>query len=193
MERFFTYAEQRVKLSPEEKQFIRTHGRIRRYAKKAYYLLAGEHKKTWCFILSGLVAGMHHRGNSRADLAWIAQQYEYFTGTKHTFSDQSEGLDIQPLCSCELLELPLQQVRTVLPQYPQLAELFQILLRKKLMMTRTLFNIQKIAEGALRYVAFRQQLPALERQLTTEETCLFLNISATTYKRGQQLFLQLSK
>lgn len=191
MERFFTYAEQRVKLSPEEKQFIRTHGRIRRYAKKAYYLLAGEHKKTWCFILSGLVAGMHHRGNSRADLTWIAQQYEYFTGTKHTFSDQSEGLDIQILRPCELLELPLQQVRTAQSLYPQLAELFQILLRKKLIAARALFNIQKTNDGAFRYVAFRQQLPELERQLTMEETCRFLNIIPTTYKKGQKLFFKL--
>ncbi|WP_134089097.1 cyclic nucleotide-binding domain-containing protein [Olivibacter sp. XZL3] len=191
MERFFTYAEQRVELNPEEKQFIRAHGRIRRYAKKAYYLLAGERKKTWCFVLSGLLAGMHHRGDSRADLLWIAQQYEYFTGTKHTFSDQAEGLDIQILRPSELLELPLQQVRTVLPQYPQLAELFQILLRKKLMMTRMLFNIQKVTDGAFRYVAFRQQLPELERQLTMEETCRFLNIIPTTYKKGQQLFFKL--
>lgn len=188
MERFFTYAEQRVNLSIEEKQFIRAHGRVRRYAKKAYYLFASERKKTWCFVLDGLVAGVRYYDGQYPDLLWLASQYDYFTGTKHAFSDQSEGLDIQTLRPCELLELPLEHVRTVQSQYPQLAELFQILLRKKLMMTRTLFNIQKIADGTYRYIEFRRRLPKLERQLAMRETCSLLNIGLSTYKRGQQLF-----
>jgi len=190
MIRFFTYAEHYVDLNATEANFIKQHGRIRTYKKNDYYVMTGETRRNWCFVLQGLVAGVRYNHGHEQDLIWVAPPYDYFTGTKHTFSDSTADMDIQMLRPSELLELPLTHVRTARQQFPQLAEFFQILLHKQLLFAQNMLRIQKTNDGTHRYVEFRRRLPELERLLTMHETCSLLNIGLSTYKRGQQLFFK---
>lgn len=190
MERFFSYIAQYVRLNAAEKDFLRSHAGFRRFQKNDYYLFRGESKARWCFLLSGIAAGCYTDHAGKDYIHWISVQYDYFTGTKHTFSDNTAELDIQFLQPSVLLEIPLVHVRVAHEKYPKLAEFFQILLRKQLLFTQNMLRIQKINDGTHRYLEFRRRLPELERQLTMHETCSLLNIWPRTYKKGQQLFFQ---
>jgi len=191
MNRFFAYANRYRILSPEEKQFITTHARVRRYTKHDYYLLTGEVALHWCFVLTGLVGGFRYFSDDTEDLFWIVGQNGYFTGTKHLFSNRSTDLDIKFLDRSEILQIPLTNIRYAQQHFDGISEFLHVLKQKKIEETKLLLAMNKVKDGVQRYIYFRNHFPHLVHQLSMANTCLYLNISNSTYKRGQRIYLQM--
>jgi len=189
MNRFFTYADYYTALSLEEKQFINTHARIRTYNRHDYYLLAGEAKTNWCFVLDGVVAGVRTNYEGDELLQWLSVKHQYFTGTKHPFSERSQGLQIQFLHPTELMELPYTYLREAQHQYPAFAELLQVLKEQKLKYFQTLAKILKLPARERLHKAL-DELHNWITLLQVDECCSLLNISYPMYYDGLRKYLK---
>jgi CRP-like cAMP-binding protein len=191
MQRFFTYAAKYCTLTFEEKQFINAHTRIRRYNKNDYYQLAHEIKTNWCFVLDGVVAGVKTNLEGDKRLQWLSVKNQYFTGTKHVFSKQNLGLQLQFLQQSELLEFPYHYIQKAQQEYPAFAELLQVLKEQKLKCLHELIATLKLPPE-------QRVQPALENlsvwvsNLHVEECCSLLNISIPTYYIGLNKYLKQS-
>ena len=189
MTRFFSYADRYRVLSPEEKRFINAHARVRRYTKHDYYLLADEAKSNWCFVLAGAVAGMKTTHEGEEQLQWLSVTNQYFTGTKHPFSEQSHGLQVQFLHSTEVMELPYTYLREAQQQYPAFAELLQVLKEQKLKNFQSLIKILKLPARERLYQAL-DELHSWVILLQVHECCSLLNISYPMYYNGLRKYLK---
>ena len=188
MTRFFNYADRYRVLSPEEKRFFNAHARVRRYTKHDYYLLADEAKSNWCFVLAGAVAGMKTTHEGEQQLLWLSVTNQYFTGTKHPFSEQSHGLQVQFLHPTEVMELPYTYLREAQQQYPAFAELLQVLKEQKLKSFQSLIKILKLPPNE-RFHQALDELPHWVSQIQVDECCSLLNINHKWYYQNLKKYL----
>ncbi|GAA4790883.1 hypothetical protein GCM10023231_18480 [Olivibacter ginsenosidimutans] len=189
MNRFFTYAAQYCPLTKEEKQFINAHARTRTYNRHDYYLLAGEAKNNWCFVLDGAAAGVKTNDEGEESLQWLSVKHQYFTGTKHPFSERSHGLQVQFLHPTALMELPYTYLREAQHQYPAFAELLQVLKEQKLRYFQSLTKILKLPARERLHKAL-DELHNWITPLQVDEVCSLLNISHPMYYNGLHKYLK---
>ncbi|MFD2963678.1 MULTISPECIES: Crp/Fnr family transcriptional regulator [Olivibacter] len=189
MERFFTYAEQYCMLAEQEKQFIIANCRLRSYGRHDYYLLAGEYKTNWCFMLDGSLAAFKIDSEGGEFLQWLSVKNQYFTGSKHAFSYQPHGLQLKFLQSSELLEFPYSALRMAQHRYPAFAEFLHVMKEQKLKHFQALVKILKLPPAERMYKAL-EDLNSWATILKVDECCDLLDINHRWYYQGLKRHLK---
>ncbi|WP_134090839.1 Crp/Fnr family transcriptional regulator [Olivibacter sp. XZL3] len=192
MERFFTFWRKYVTLNWDDKQFIRQHARVLTYSKNEYYIMKGEVKLRWCFVLEGTVAGLDIPPNTQETIYWVSTANDYFVGTKHPFSKRSNQLAIRFLENSSILEIPIFHLQDAQRTRPAFAELLHVLKQHKINQRTQLLKIMKMKPHQ-RFDVSMQYLPKQIHPLTMQQRLRFLNINKRTYYRSLMNYLRKNK
>lgn len=189
MDRLFTFWRKYTSISTTSEKFITEHAKIIFYKANSYFSRYYEVKPYWCFLLQGIASGIRFEENGTERITWLAMPPDYFTGTKHSYSNHGENLDIKFLVYSQIAAIPLDQMRYAQKHMADVAELIQVLKQRKLTQQKQLLEITKLPYGIDQYVAFRHAFPELSLSLTIKQTSQFLNIGEKTCQRGKLKFI----
>lgn len=190
MDKLFTFWRKYVSISTASEVFVRQHAKIHRYKKNSFFARYYEVKPYWCFIVEGLAAGCMTEEDGKKRIIWLVTPPDYFTGTKHNYSNHGENLDIRFLVNSKIIAIRQEQMRYAQQHLADVGELMQVLKQRKLNQQHQLLEISKITNDIDKYVAFRTAFPELGALLTNRQVSQFLNIHEKSCTRGKLKYIE---
>lgn len=189
MERLFTFWRKYAELTEEGKSYIIHHSVVLPFADNDIFAHHDEHKHYWCFIPEGLVAAYCRQGDGDSKIAWIAGPLDYFTGTRHPFTDKHDMVDIVCLQAGRLVMIPNSELIYAQQHFADVGELLQVLKQRKISQQDILLEIMRQKNMEQRCMTFFERCSAIALALSREQCCAFLQVSHSTYNRAKRKFL----
>ena len=93
MERLFEFWRAYISIPKEVREFIQAHAEVISASKNDIESIEVQHY--WCFVLEGLVAGYGTNLSGKQIMTWISVGNQYFTGTRHPFSNRRNDIKIK--------------------------------------------------------------------------------------------------
>ncbi|SEK53801.1 Crp/Fnr family transcriptional regulator [Parapedobacter koreensis] len=180
MERFFAYWSHWINLNQETREYLSQHSQIRSYAAGNDFVLAGEARPFWCFVLSGLVAGLERLGNHRYSYNWLALPGDYFTGTIHLFTQRPPSSNIQFLRDTQLLLIPAPAMRFAQQHFSGISEILHVLKQRRILHQEALLLLL-LLDTNRRYTTFRKGMHHLYALLSEKEQIAYLRMSRSQF------------
>lgn len=187
MERFFTHAGRNSRLDTPTRHFLETHGQILSFKAGDYFLLSGETKRYWCFILSGMAAAVDRDDRLGVYYRYVLLRQGYFTGTKHPFSQSPPGLFIQFLRPTTLFLLPLDSFRYAQENLQAFGNFVQVLKQRRMLMQERMMDLLG-EEKKNRYGFLYTAMPEIYHALTDVERRRLIRLEKSFYHRSKTLF-----
>ncbi len=187
MERFLTLIGRKIPIDAPTRQLLETHGQLRGFKAGDYFLLSGETKRYWCFILAGMAAAVDRNSEFGTYYRYVVVPHGYFTGTKHPFSQSQPGLFIQFLRPTTLFLLPLDSFRYAQENLLPFGNFVQVLKQRRLLMQEALAEV--LAQSRIRrYGTLYALLPEVFHALNDEERRKLLRVDRATYYKAKAVF-----
>ncbi len=187
MESLINHMQQHVQVKDSTQGFLNEHLTKRIYRRNTVFALKSEEKKFWCYTLRGIAGAFFVDASGRERLQWACPEKNYFTGTKHPFSNQGFELEIRFLAHTEVLLLPYPAFRQAQKSFPDFSEYIHVLKQRKLEQLRVLLGILSIPTID-RFGAYYEKLPELAAVLPAQYARQLLQLRSETYYRGRKKY-----
>ena len=168
--------------------YINTYGKVRDYPTGTCLLRPGDWWPYWNFVLTGTVMAQHYDAEGKIEVPWIAMRHGYFTGTVHAFTERREAVYIFCLEDVRVLQLPIHRLQEAQGLYHSVSEFINILKQRKIDQDAQLQTVLRLRQGESRFAAFLDAFAPLASRLEVKAVCAILQISPSTYYRGQQRY-----
>jgi len=183
-ETLFQKFDEKIELTPEEKELSRTFFIPKKLRKRQYLLQEGDVCKYVAFVEKGLLRsytvndkGQEHITQFAYEGWWISDQFSFLTGEPSTYN-------IDALEDCELLLLSKSSEDQLLERIPKFERYFRILLQNNLIATqkRLASTLSQTAEE--RYNELISVCPdTLPHRIPQHMLASFLGITPETFSR----------
>jgi len=154
------------------------HTKLRQGKRGQIYCREDESRPYWCYVLDGRI-GAYETKLKKPYLHWIATEGNYFTGTKHEYSFNSQDLNIQFLKKSTIACIPLTVLQELQDQYPSMHHFVSIMRQRK----SDFFNKKGLImaqDSRDRYAKLKELMPALFLSLNNKLLSQFLYIDPKT-------------
>ena len=174
MERLEGYFGRYGTLSRETLEFLYRYGKLNSYCKGEYYIDLYTTKNSFCILLDGLVAYEIMQQKGKVVIELVAVPYQYFSGTKHIYSNTGEEVAIRFLRDSTVYEIKNEHLQKGVNTYPELSNLYHILKQHYVDSFKVFLRLQNL-ERDLRLWYLYSNMPELEHEsLTIEQLCSLL-------------------
>ncbi len=179
----FQKFDEKIQLSPEEKELAKTFFLPKKLRKRQYLLQEGDMCKYVAFVEKGMLRSytVDAKGVERIiqfafESWWIGDQYSFLTGEPSQYN-------IDALEDCELLLLSRPAEEQLMEQIPKMERYFRILLQNHLisLQRRVASSLSRTAEE--RYNELVQSCPTIPRRVPQHMMASFLGITPETLSR----------
>ena len=182
-ELLFEKFSEKITLTEEEKQQVKTFFSPKKLRKKQYLLQEGDVSRYIAFVEKGTLRsytvdekGSEHIIQFAFEGWWISDQYSFLTGEPSTYN-------IDALEDSELLLLTRQSEEQLLEKLPQFEKYFRLLIQN------SLISMQRRLAGSLtlsaeqRYQKLTQSCPSIPQRVPQHMMASFLGITPETLSR----------
>lgn len=179
----FQKFDEKVQLTPEEKERAKTFFLPKKLRKRQYLLQEGDVSKSVAFVEKGMLRsytvdekGGEHIIQFAFEGWWIGDQYSFLTGEPSQYN-------IDALEDSELLLLSKQAEEQMMEHIPKMERFFRILLQHNLIATqrRLVSSLSHTAEE--KYNALIQSCPTIPQRVPQHMMASFLGITPETLSR----------
>ena len=175
--------DEKVQLTPEEKELCKTFFLPKKLRKRQYLLQEGDPCRYIAFVEKGMLRsysidekGLEHIIQFAFEGWWISDQYSFLTGEPSTYT-------IDALEECELLLLTKSAEEELMEKVPKMERYFRLLLQNSLiaMQRRLVSSLSQPAEK--RYNDLVQSCPSIPQRVPQHMMASFLGITPETLSR----------
>jgi CRP-like cAMP-binding protein len=180
---FFTHVNDKVELSPEEKETIRTFFSPKKLRKKQYLLQEGDVCRALAFVEKGLLRsynvdekGSEHMIQFAWEGWWIADTYSFLSG-------EPSAYNIDAIEDGELLLISLEHFEEMMIKVPKMERYFRILFQNNIISKerRLLSSISYSAEEKFKKLS--ETNPQLIQRIPQNLIASYLGITPETLSR----------
>ncbi|WP_140937596.1 cyclic nucleotide-binding domain-containing protein [Sphingobacterium lumbrici] len=177
MERLEGYFGRYGALSREILEFLQRYGKLNPYCKGEYYIDLYSIKNTCCILLDGLVSYETIQQKGKVVIEQLAVPYQYFSGTKHIYSNNGEEVAIRFLRDSTVYEIRNEHLQQGIKSYPELSNMYHILKQHYVDSVKVFLRLQNL-ERNIRLWYLYTHIPELEHEsLTVEQLCSLLGFT----------------
>jgi CRP-like cAMP-binding protein len=182
-ERLFQKFDEKLQLTEEEKELIKTFFLPKKLRKRQYLLQEGDVCKYVAFVEKGMLRsysvdekGVEHIIQFAFEGWWISDQYAFLTGEPSQYN-------IDALEDCELLLLSRVAEEQMLEKVPKMERFFRLLLQNSMiaMQRRLVSSLSRSAEE--RYHELVYSCPTIPQRVPQHMMASFLGITPETLSR----------
>jgi len=175
--------EEKISLTPEEKEICKNYFQPRKLRKKQFLLQEGDPCRFVAFVEKGMLRsysiddkGNEHISQFAFEGWWIADQYSFLTGEPSSYN-------IDALEDSEILLLSRSSEEEMLESIPQFNRYFRILLQNNLISTqrRLMSSLSQPAE--VRYQELVDSCPSIPQRVPQHMMASYLGITPETLSR----------
>lgn len=187
---FFTHVNDKVSLTEEEQQTIKTFFSPKKLRRKQYLLQEGDVCKYMAFVEKGLLRsynvddkGADHMLQFAWEGYWIADIYSFLAG-------EPAAYNIDAIDDAELLLITLPHFEEMMVKVPKMERYFRILFQKNIISKerRLLSSITYSAEE--KYLRLSESNPELIQRIPLNLIASYLGITPATLSRIRKNLLQ---
>lgn len=180
---FFTHVAQKISLSDEEKEVVKTFFSPKKLRRKQYLLQEGDVCRAMAFVENGLLRsynvddkGLEHMIQFAWEGWWIADTYSFL-------SKEPAAYNIDAIEDAELLLLTLDHFEEMMLKVPRMERYFRILFQKNIISKerRLLNSITYSAEE--KYLKLAESRPELIQRIPQNLVASYLGITPETLSR----------
>ncbi|MCW2263134.1 MULTISPECIES: Crp/Fnr family transcriptional regulator [Sphingobacterium] len=178
MDRFIKHLDMHFRKDDPCRQQLLEHSKIRQCSSGQIYCREDESQPYWCYVLDGAV-GAYEMNLKKPYIHWVATQGNYFTGTKHEYSFNSQALNIQFLSKGTIACIPLSTLQQMQQEHPSAHHFVSIMRQRK----SDFFNKKgmiMVHDAIDRYKKLVELMPSLCYSLTNKQLGEFLYIDPKT-------------
>lgn len=190
VERFFTFWSRYMAIPEDARNFLEQHGMIKQFAKGAIFSRPDEARRYWCFVLDGLVAGIHYPDDGQRVMRWLTIPFSYFTDTEHLFTKRAGNVHIEFLRPTILFMLRNEIALEGQRRFWSISELFHILKQHHINRLRKYALIFQQPSHYQKYKLLIEELPEIVAQTTNEQRWHYLQMSKGSYYRAKKRYLK---
>lgn len=182
-ERLFQNFDEKIQLSPEEKELSKSFFLPKKLRKRQYLLQEGDVCKYVAFVEKGMLRsytvdekGVEHIIQFAFEGWWIADQFSFLTG-------EASQYNIDALEDCELLLLSKAAEEQLMERIPKMERYFRMLLQNNLIATqrRLVSSLSHTAEE--KYYQLIQSCPTIPQRVPQHMMASYLGITPETLSR----------
>lgn len=182
-ELLFQKFDEKVQLTPEEKELCKTFFQPKKLRKRQYLLQEGDPCRYLAFVEKGMLRsysidekGSEHIIQFAFEGWWIADQYSFLTGEPSVYN-------IDALEDCELLLLTRAGEEELMEKVPKVERFFRLLLQSNVIATqrRLVSSLSQPAEK--RYHDLVESCPTIPQRVPQHMMASFLGITPETLSR----------
>lgn len=182
-ENLFAHIEQKVRLTPTEKEQISSFFRVRKLRKRQFLLQEGDVCKDFAFVSQGLLKSyvLDEKGNENINLFgwegwWIADFQSFLFQTPAT-------LAIEAIEDCELLLLSRVNYDQMLEEVPAMERYFRLVYERSLATKDQRLVTAQTYSAEEKYNHLIQTYPELIQRIPQSLLASFLGLTPETFSR----------
>ncbi|MBR9757818.1 MAG: Crp/Fnr family transcriptional regulator [Algicola sp.] len=171
------YIAQYVALSEEERDFLVSKLRYRRYLKGQFILQQGDVSKTECFIVKGCTKMFFVDDEGQEHIVMFSIE-DWWTSDLGSFSAQiPSDFNVQCLEDTETIQFHIDVIEEVFERIPKMERFFRKIIEKAYVSSqkRIVRNFSMAAKA--RYLYFRETYPKMERRIPQYMIASYLGIT----------------
>lgn len=175
--------DEKVQLTPEEKELCKTFFLPKKLRKRQYLLQEGDPCRYIAFVEKGMLRsysidekGLEHIIQFAFEGWWISDQYSFLTGEPSTYT-------IDALEECELLLLTKAAEEELMEKVPKMERYFRLLLQNSLIATQSRLVSSLSQPAEKRYHDLVGSCPTIPQRVPQHMMASFLGITPETLSR----------
>ncbi|GGH43930.1 cyclic nucleotide-binding protein [Mangrovimonas yunxiaonensis] len=171
------YIAQYVALSEEERDFLVSKLRYRRYLKGQFILQQGDVSKTECFIVKGCTKMFFVDDEGQEHIVMFSIE-DWWTSDLGSFSAQiPSDFNVQCLEDTETIQFHIDVIEEIFERIPKMERFFRKIIEKAYVSSqkRIVRNFSMAAKA--RYLYFRETYPKMERRIPQYMIASYLGIT----------------
>ena len=171
------YIAQYVTLSEEERDFLVSKLRYRRYLKGQFILQQGDVSKTECFIVKGCTKMFFVDDEGQEHIVMFSIE-DWWTSDLGSFSAQiPSDFNVQCLEDTETIQFHIDVIEEIFERIPKMERFFRKIIEKAYVSSqkRIVRNFSMAAKA--RYLYFRETYPKMERRIPQYMIASYLGIT----------------
>ena len=185
---FFQKFNEKVSLTLEEQEKIKTYLTPKKLRKKQYLLQEGDVCKAIAFVEKGALreysideSGTEHIVQFAVEDWWIGDMYSFLTQTPAMYT-------IEALEDCELLQIDKNGLEELYLKLPKMERFFRIIIQNAFVASQKRIISSMSQSADERYLAFIEKYPAIEQRIPQYQVAAYLGITPEFLSRIRKKF-----